>query len=284
MYAKVWESCSASVCCLNFYNGHGLLIDTLSGFKIKKSLVTCEQVFYVKDAQKVEIRFVESDGNTPKATVRLDYRELVDDLRIGIANNHADYAVFNIDFVEFEDIPSLTLCERWSYPYGMQVAMLGFNGNHQNLSIKSGMISSAFSSKQGVRYLQIDGLTSYGNSGAPVIDLQTMQVIAIVSRRNNTVAKSYQDLLGYIHTNLEELRKIEGRFMLDDIDPIQVLIASQNQIKLLVNNIYKHTASSITQAVMLDHIVTYFNEQAILMQPNIMSDINDVAEVRANND
>lgn len=263
MYRQVWEKCSASVCCLNFYNEHGVLVDTLSGFKINKSLVTCEQAFYVKGAQKVEIRFVEADANTPKASMRVDYHEFLEDLRIGFTHNQADYAVFNIDFAEFQDIPSLSLCERWNHPIGMPVAVLGFNGVGQNLSIKTGIVSSAFSNKQGVRYLQVDALTCYGNSGAPVIDPQTMQVIAIVSRRNNPAAKSYNDLMGYIRTNLEELRKIEGKFKLGELDPIQVLIANQNQIKLLASNIYKHTAISSSQAVMLDHIITYFNEQAI---------------------
>ncbi|HDP74511.1 MAG TPA: serine protease [Bacteroidales bacterium] len=271
MYSQVWEKCSASVCCLNFYNEHGVLVDTLSGFKINKSLVTCEQAFYIKGAQKVEIRFVEADANTTKASMRIDYKEFLDDLRIGFIHNQADYAVFNIDFAEFQDIPSLSICERWNYPIGMPVAVLGFNGVVQNLSIKTGIVSSAFSNKLGVRYLQIDALTCYGNSGAPVIDPQTMQVVAIVSRRNTPATKSYNDLMGYIRTNLEELRKIEGKFKLGELDPVQVLIANQNQIKLLASNIYKHSASGVSEAVMLDHIITYFNEQAIIENHSLKS-------------
>lgn len=271
MYSRAWEKCSASVCCLNFYNEHGVLIDTLSGFKINKSLVTCEQAFYVKGAQKVEIRFVEADANTPKASIRVDYKEFLDDHRVGFTHNQADYAVFNIDFAEFQDIPSLVLCERWNYPIGMPVAVLGYNGVGQNLSIKAGIVSSAFSNMQGVRYLQIDALTCYGYSGGPVIDPQTMQVVAIVSRRNTPATKSYNDLMSYIRTNLEELRKIEGKFKLGELDPIQVLIANQNQIKLLASNIYKHTASGASQAVMLDHIITYFNEQAIIENHSLKS-------------
>lgn len=281
MFSKVWEHCSASVCCLNFYNGHGVLVDTLTGFKINKSLVTCEQAFYVKGAHKVEIRFVEADANTPKATLRVDYKEFIEDLRVGFTNNQADYAVFNIDFTEFESIPGLTLCERWNYPIGMSVAVLGFDGNIQNLAIKTGIISSAYANKQGVRYLQIDSITCYGNSGSPVIDPQTMQVVAIVSRRKTPAAKSYQDLMGFINTNLEELRRIENRFMLGDIDPIQVLIANQNQIKLLANNIYKHTANGTSQAVMLDHIITYFNEKAIIDKPEVLSALQEV-ELKTN--
>ena len=48
-----------------------------------------------------------------------------------------------------------------------------------------------------------------------------------------------------------------------DIDPIQVLIANQNQLKLLVNSIYKYVPMGASQAIMLDQIITYFNEKTI---------------------
>jgi len=106
-------------------------------------------------------------------------------------------------------------------------------------------------------------LTSFGNSGSPVIDVNTMEVIAIVSRRNTPAAKSYQQLQEIIASNLDELRKIEGTIKMVDIDPIQVLIANQNQLKLLVNSIYKYVPMGASQAIMLDQIITYFNEKTI---------------------
>jgi len=263
MLTKVWKSCYASVCNLNFINERGIIIDTLTGFKVKNSLVTSEQAFYVPKAKKVEIRFVDEDANTLTASMKIDYAEFVNDLKIGFSNNHSDYAIFNIDFQEFKDIPSLTLCERWHYPIGQQVAMLSFSCGCPNLSIKNALVSSAFANSNGLRYIQIDGLTSFGNSGSPVIDPNTMEVIAIVSRRNTPAAKAYQQLQEIIASNLDELRKIEGSVKLVDIDPIQVLIANQNQLKLLVNSIYKYVPMGASQAIMLDQIITYFNEKSI---------------------
>ncbi|MGE0078588.1 MAG: serine protease [Bacteroidales bacterium] len=263
MLTKVWKSCFASVCSLNFLNERGIIIDTLTGFKVKNSLVTSEQAFYENKAKKVEIRFVDEDANTITASMKIDYAEFVNDLKIGFTNNQSDYAIFNIDFPDFKDIPGLTLCERHSYPIGQQVAMLSFNAGCQNLSIKNATVSSAFANPNGVRYLQIDGLTSFGNSGSPVIDPNSMCVIAIVSRRNTPAAKSYQQMQEIIASNLDELRKFEGVIKFVDVDPVQVLIANQNQLKLLVNSIYKYIPMGTSQAVMLDQIITYFNEKLI---------------------
>lgn len=263
MLTKVWKSCFASVCSLNFLNERGVLIDTLTGFKVKNSLVTSEQAFYVPKAKKVEIRFVDEDANTVTASMKIDYAEFVNDLKVGFTNNHSDYAVFSIDFPDFNDIPGLTLCERRHYPIGQHVAMLGYNNGFQNLSIKQAIVSSAFANSNGLRYLQIDGLTSFGNSGSPVIDPNSMCVIAIVSRRCTPAAKSYQQLQEIISTNLDELRKISGNMRFAEVDPVQVLIANQNQLKLLVNSIYKYVPMGASQAVMLDQIITYFNEKSI---------------------
>lgn len=263
MLTKVWKSCYASVCSLNFINERGIVIDTLTGFKVNNSLVTSEQAFYVPKAKKVEIRFVDEDANTVTASMKIDYAEFVNDLKIGFTNNHSDYAIFSIDFPDFKDIPSLTLCERRHYPIGQHVAMLSYNCGCPNLSIKSAIVSSAYANSNGLRYIQIDGLTSFGNSGSPVIDPNTMQVIAIISRRNTPAAKSYQQLLDIISSNLEELKKIESTVKLGDVDPVQVLIANQNQLKLLVNSVYKYVPMGASQAIMLDQIITYFNEKSI---------------------
>lgn len=267
MFSQVWKSCHASVCSLNFISERGITIDTLTGFKVNSSLVTSERAFCVPKAKKVEIRFVDEDANTTTESMKIGYREFVDELRVGCSHNHSDYAIFSIDFPEFKSIPSLTLCERRYFPIGQQVAMLSFSCGCPNLAIKQALVSSVFASSNGLRYLQIDGLTSLGNSGSPIIDPSTMEVIGIVSRQNTPAFKSYQQLQEIIASNLEELRRIEGSIKLADIDPVQVLIANQNQLKLLVNRIYRYVPTGASQAITLDRIVTYFSGKCTEQQP-----------------
>jgi hypothetical protein len=69
--------------------------------------------------------------------------------------------------------------------------------------------------------------------------------------------------MGIIAGNLAELKKVEASVKFGDIDPIQVLIANQNQLKQLAKIIYKHTASCVANAVMLDSILSFFNNDTI---------------------
>lgn len=260
MLSNVWTSCHASVCQLNFLNERGVCIDSLTGFKVKNFLVTTQHAFCIEKAHKVQITFVEADANTVAASMKIPYAELIKEHRIGVLDNNGHYAIFNIDLPEFEKIPSLTLSEQRNYTIGSTVAALGFNFGYSNLAIKSGLISSVFANADGNRFIQFDGQVSYGNSGSPLIDPSTMQVVGIVSRRNTPASNAYHQLKKIIATNLGELKKVETIVRFGDIDPIHVLVANQNQLKLLANIIYKYSSTSVSQAVTLDGIISFFNE------------------------
>ncbi len=263
MLNQVWKNCHSSVCNLNFINERGVHIDSLTGFKVNKSLVTSEHVFYVNKAKKVEISFVAEDAITQTASILIPFHEFINNLKVGYLNDKGNCAVFNIDFPEFLSIPGLKLSERRHFPIGQQIAFLAYGTGSTNLALRTGIVSSYFLNTDNVRFLQFDGLSCYGNSGGPVIDPETMQVIGIISRRNTPASKAYKQLLDIITANLEELKKVESVVKFGDVDPIQVLIANQNQLKHLVNNIYHYTANGTTQAVLLDQIISYFNENTL---------------------
>jgi len=264
MLSQVWKSCHSSVCSLNFQNERGVSIDTLSGFKVNQSLVTTDYAFYIPKAKSVEISFVDDDANTVVASMKIPYQEFINDLRIGVFDDQTGYSIFKLDFPNFREIPGLKLSERRKFQIGNEVAMLAFSSSCPNLSLRSGIISSFFKSQNGNRFFQFDGLSCLGNSGGPIIDPENMQVIGIVSRRNTPAAHSYKLLVDVISANIEELSKIQGVVKYGNVDPIQVLIANQNQVKQLANNLYRYTALGTTHVVMLDQIVSYFNEDAAI--------------------
>ncbi|NOU17891.1 MAG: trypsin-like peptidase domain-containing protein [Bacteroidales bacterium] len=268
MLSQVWKSCHGSVCSLNFQNERGISIDTLSGFKVNESLVTTDFAFYIPKAKKVEISFVGDDANSVVASMKIPYKEFINDLRIGVFDDHTGYSIFNLDFPDFKIIPSLKLSERRKFPIGQQVALLAFSLGYSNLSLRSGIISSFFTNHDGLRFFQYDGISCLGNSGGPIIDPETMQVMGIVSRRNTPVSRSYKQLVDIITANIDELSKIQGVVKYGDIDPIQVLIANQSQIKQLANNIYRYSAFGTTPVVMLDKILSYFNQNTVIESCN----------------
>ncbi len=268
MYSHVWNTCHASVCHLSFLNDRGVSIDCLTGFKVGKTLVTSQQAFYVEKAQKVEITFVGNDANTVTANIRIPYREFVNEHRIGFVNSNGHYALFNIDLPEFDSIPSLKMSERLNFSIGSHVAVLSFSNGCSNQSLSTGIISSQYTNSEGIQFLQFDCQTTYGNSGAPLIDPQTLEVIGIVSRRTTPAAKAYRQLLDIIGTNIDELKCVGNVIKLGNVDPIQVLIANQNQLKHLANNIYKNSVTSTSQAVTLHRIISYFSDTSYQNQIN----------------
>jgi hypothetical protein len=271
MYSQVWKTCHPSVCQLNFINERGVSVDVLTGFKVKNYLVTSQYAFCVEKAHKVEITFVGADANTVTASMRIPYAEFNKEHRVGVFNSNGHYAIFNIDLHEFDKIPGLNLCERRNFSIGSQVASLSFNCGSSNLFLKTGFISSINTNPEGMRFIQVDGQLCYGNSGAPLIDPKTFEVIGIVSRRNTPAANSYRQLMEIITANLNELKKVQTAVKFGEIDPFQVLIANQNQLKLLATNIYKYSVSSTSQAVTLDRIISFFNEDAIRQDVSVFS-------------
>ncbi len=268
MLTKVWNACHASVCQLGFLNERGVSIDYLSGFKVNKSLVTSQHAFYIEKAHKVQITFVDRDASTPTASIRIPYAEFIQELRIGVINNNGHYAVINIDLPDFENIPSLEMSELRNFNIGSEVAVLAFNGGCSNLCLRKGIISSAYTNSKGVRFLQLDGQTCFGNSGAPLIDPITNEVLGIVSRRNSPLSKAYNNLIEVISSNMETLQKVKNVINFADVDPIQVLIANQQQIKHLASTVYMHSSTSITDVVMLDRVLSFFKQRVEVEHKN----------------
>lgn len=263
MFSSLWKSCHASVCQLSFLNERGITVDSLTGFKVNNCLITSQHAFCVEKAFKVEIVFVDSDANTITAAMRIPYAEFINEMRIGVVDSLGHYAVFNINLPDFQTIPSLKLSARSNFTIGTSVATLSFNHGYSNLGLKTGVISSVFANKEGVRFIQYDGMLNYGNSGSPLIDPKTFEVIGIASCRTTPSANAHNQLMGIIAGNLAELKKVEASVKFGDIDPVQVLIANQNQLKQLAKIIFKHTASCVANAVMLDSILSFFNNDTI---------------------
>ncbi|MFO8022030.1 MAG: serine protease [Perlabentimonas sp.] len=265
MFSNVWKSAFASVCQLKFINERGVTIDSLTGFKVNKHLVTSQHAFCVKRAHKVEIRFVDADANTVTASTKIPYVEFIKEHRIGVAEDTGHYAIFDIDLQEFENIPSLKLSERHNFNIGSQVAFLAYSCDYSNLAIKTGILSSVYSNAEGLRFIQFDGPVGSGNSGAPLIDPKTNEVLGIVTRRNTPAATVHEQLMQIVSDNLVELKKVESSVKFGDIDPIQVLIANQNQLKHLAKIIYRHSTHSVSHAVTLDRIISFFSHNTHLI-------------------
>lgn len=263
MYRQIWRQVHPSIAQLSFYTQDKINTISLTGFKVRNYLVTDEHVRNISHYDHVEIRFVGKDGMTTTVSRKLSKMEFEKRVVVGLNDKIQNIVLIKLDFPEFKSIPSLRLCEECHTEIGEPLATMGFKLNQQNLAIKQGILSSYYTN-DGIRYLQIDCSIKHGNAGSPVIRAETGEVIGIIGYKLTEISHSYKKLKDIMNNNLQLLKRYQGRYNMDDIDPVQVLIANQNQIKYITKEIYRTTSMGVGYALPSKQIVNFFKENLIM--------------------
>jgi Trypsin-like peptidase domain len=258
MYRKVWNKCQSAVCGINFYSSKGIRFDSVTGFKYGHYLITDEMVYKIDRASEVQIVFMEDDGCTIKASVKISEKDFRLRMVKGIKENIPGFALIDIDFPQFDEIPSLQLSNFKKLKVGSPIAIIGHQMEHNNIAIKTGIVSS-FSKQNGIKYIQFDAAMDRGNSGSPLIEVESGEVIGVVGQRLANLLDSYKKMIQIINNNLVLLKEAEGKINMIDIDPIQVLIANQNQIKHIAQEFFKTASIVYGFALDINQISEYFD-------------------------
>lgn len=261
MYRNVWDSCYKSVCSICFYTESGIKINSLTGFLIENSIVTDEFICSIKNCSEVVFSFFEKNGHTVSHSKRITYSEFKKRINRIAEFENEGFAIIHTDGLGFDQhtflVPELSLQNE----VGTSIAIIGFNEDHCNLSFKAGTISSFVKMENGRQYLQFEATVKQGNSGSPVINIETGKVIGVVGYRLSAFTRAYEAFKNIIDENLKLLKKSEGKMNIMDIDPIQVLIANQNQLKQISKEFYKTALMSYGFAVEIYSIINYLNIQ-----------------------
>jgi len=261
MYRAIWKNCQKSICQLTFYSASGIKLVSITGFKANgEYIITDEYIYKIYKATEVQIRFVTEDGLTESAVVRIPIAELKQRMIRSLSKDKIPFAAILADFEEFKQIPSLKMSLSGAFEIGQPIALLGYQLEQENLAIKPGIITSAMLTDNGYKYIQIDSSVKQGNSGAPVINAETSEVIGIIGHRLAAITQSHKRMKQIINKNLAILKKSQGKFNVEEIDPIQVLIANQNQIKHIANDIYKSASMRVGYALDIKYIQELFDE------------------------
>jgi V8-like Glu-specific endopeptidase len=249
LYKRAWKTCHSSVCSIRFLNENDIELVSLTGFKAGAYLFTHDMVNRLHNkAEFVEIRFVKDDGHTTTAFERLSMHDFTDRIITTYDQEITGFAVISPADLSFDSIASLQLALNRRTNIGQAVAMIGYQFGNPSLTIKSGILSTVIH-RNSNRYLQFDGSTIWGNSGSPLIDLRTHEVLGIIGYKLDRKNKSYEKFYEISNTNIKSLEKALGEFEVSGVDPIQVLIAWQKQILQLAGEIYKGSGSGIGIAI-----------------------------------
>ena len=248
LYKSVWKACHSSVCCIRFLNGNNIEIVSVTGFKAGNYLFTHDMVNRLQKAEFVEIKFVREDAHTVAALERFSMHDFFERIITSYDQEITGFSLISIADLAFNEIPSLELAVNRHVYIGQAVALVGYQYDNPSLTIKSGILSTVIH-RNGNRYLQFDGSTIWGNSGSPLIDLKTNEVLGIIGYKLDRKNKSYEKMIEISNSNIKMLEKAQGEFEVSGVDPIQVLIAWQKQILQLAGEIYKASGSGIGVAI-----------------------------------
>lgn len=256
MYRKVWEHCKSSVCSIDFISNTGAKIISFTGFKVRDFHLTDDIVDKFTKPSEIVLRFTESESDS-SGCLRMSYKEFIAS-KVGLDRNiKPGFLLFDIKMAAFKSIPSLKCSKKINHVVGHPIAVLGYQLDQDNLALKSGIISSLFTSKDGYNTIQVDCSIRQGNAGSPLICAESLEVIGVIGHRLASIARGYQEMMRIMNANLKVLKEAEGKFNMEDIDPIQVLIVNQNQIKHMATEFFKSATMRVGLATELCTFVDY---------------------------
>ncbi len=230
---------------------------SLTGFRIRDYLITSELITRFDSPEKVYLKIVREDGFTERIGKMLTYKAFKERIFRPGDKEVPGYVIIRLDDKEFRDIPSLKCCRKINYDIGQTIAIVGHNTEQNNLSIKGGIISSFSNQHNGLSSIQILSTLQYGNAGSPLIETDNMEVIGVIGFHLAAVMRAYQMAMDIFKQNIALLNKAVGKYNFDDLDPIQALLANQNQIKKLVKEYFKYAETRVGYAVELCNLIDY---------------------------
>lgn len=260
MYSGIWKKLQGSVCSINFISDNGIKLSSLTGFRIANSIITDEYVYKIPKCDEVVLQFVKDDGYSVSKVIKMAHSTFCERVNRLAEFESEGFALIDMEEAELDGIAPLEIeCER-NYTIGQQIAVIGYHIDQDNLSIKNGIISSFFKAHSR-RYIQFDAAIKQGNSGSPLIDLATGKVIGVVGYRLSAISKSYDAFKKIIEDNLKMLKKSEGKMNIMDVDPIQVLMANQHQLKQISKEFYRSATMSFGYAHEIHTMESYIGQR-----------------------
>jgi hypothetical protein len=137
---------------------------------------------------------------------------------------------------------------------GDQVVLLGFPLMTNVLTSHIGYISASFRSGA-VHRLQIDASVNLGNSGGPLVHVNTGQVIGIVTRVRIGLNRDFENLIATLDQNLIALSNQRASISIGGIDPIQATRSTVAALRVIAVNLRRSANVGIGWAYCSEHIV-----------------------------
>jgi len=247
---KCFQECRSGVVQMFLERDHQK-IGSGSGFLVSGGIITNSHVIRKIDFDAIAIRFNESDAADQSSYIRVIVNDVI---AAESSENEKDYAFLKMEEPEFNDRHLFSFSENEMVKVGQMIAFMGYPFEMHNLTCHTGYISSIYE-KNGVLVYQIDGSVNGGNSGGPLISLDSGDVIGIVTRaQTGLIEEQFSDLINALKSNQEALSQVKSGVSIAGIDPIRTLAASQAAMEIIAQNLRRSANVGIGYAFSSDHV------------------------------
>ena len=230
-------------------------ISSGSGFLCSNRLITNSHVIRFGDFETVAIRFHNSSTLDLSDAIRLSRDDFFSIVVKESPEDMEDYAVLRADEPEFAGRYNFELGSVEDVVVGQQVVFLGFPFDSLHLTAHVGYVSSKHKTK-GINILQIDGSVNGGNSGGPMLAIESSRVAGIVTRKETGLEKQFKELIKSLQSNQELLQQLKDRGTVSffGLDLMGAFCASQATMEKIALNIERSANVGIGYAYSAEYV------------------------------
>jgi Trypsin-like peptidase domain len=250
--ADTFERVRSGLVHILFLNAQNKAVASGTGFLSNGYLITNNHVFAGPPNTHVWLRRENQSDTT--GSIVLPYADFAKRLVTGSDRSSYDFAVLKIPETIRSNDHQFSLRSPKTKRIGESVALIGFPLEHLNLTCHAGIISSFYTS--GVaEIVQVDASVNAGNSGGPLIDPETGDVLGVVTRKGTGLTRLFNELRQALTNNIQQLQTGSGGISIGGIDPVQAAIVGQHQMLVVLDEIERQANVGIGYAMSSDHLL-----------------------------
>lgn len=236
-----------------FLDETGKRIGSGTAFTSRGCLVTNGHVFDAPPGTSQV--WVRQDGDqNPAQGTCLSIHDFEGRLIVASPAAEYDYAVLDVPELHVRNPHQFEIIGHSTKRVGQPVAFLGYPLEHQNLVCHAGIISSFYMTNL-VNVIQIDASVNPSNSGGPLFDTGSGEVIGIVTRKATGLTNIFDELRTAIRGNVALLENMQEFITFGNFSIKQALSASQMAILRTLDQIERSANVGIGYAFSCDHLL-----------------------------
>lgn len=240
------------------YSSDQVRIGSGTGFMCRNRLVTNNHVYQAQGNPHVTLAWQPDTDFSSREEVQMSYEEFRKYFESGSPEQNADFAILNVPQLSEKALYQFEVASRAGCRIGDEVALLGFPFEQRHLACHVGRISS-FYVQNSVKVIQLDASVNPSNSGGPLVDPISGQVLGIVTRKSTGLTRAFDELEKILTQNVSRFSAIIPPEAMEPHAPGislgKTALDGQKHLLQLASEIRRSANVGIGYAFAIDHLL-----------------------------